>query len=181
MRQGEILGLRMQDVDTKARTLSVRQILNHDGKTFEAGAKSASGIRSIGIDKTTAGALDELMHRNKEEKMANADIYERHNLLICTQLGGPVSPRNINRSFYRLIEKADVTRIRFHDLRHSHVVMLLKMRESNKRIAERMGWSSMKMLDRYSHITPHMQQETADAFGDMFFSAPKGTNIALVE
>jgi len=41
-----------------------------------------------------------------------------------------------------------------------------------------MGWSSVKMLDRYSHITPHMQQETAAAFGDMFLSAPKGTNSA---
>lgn len=52
------------------------------------------------------------------------------------------------------------------------VVMLLRMRENNKRIAERMGWSSVKMLDRYSHITPDMQEETADAFGEMFFSAP---------
>lgn len=30
----------------------------------------------------------------------------------------------------------------------------------------------MKMLDRYAHITPYMQKETADAFGEMFFSAP---------
>nr|WP_238996478.1 hypothetical protein [Paenibacillus pinistramenti] len=52
------------------------------------------------------------------------------------------------------------------------MVMLFKMRENSKRIAERMGWSSIKILDRYSHITPHMQRETVDAFGEMFFSAP---------
>uniref|UniRef100_UPI004054499D tyrosine-type recombinase/integrase n=1 Tax=Paenibacillus sp. FSL H8-0537 TaxID=2921399 RepID=UPI004054499D len=77
----------------------------------------------------------------------------------------------MNRSFYRLIVKAEVTKIRFHDMRHTHVVMLLKMRENNKRIAERLGWASVKMLDRYAHVTPHMQRETADAFGDMFFSS----------
>ncbi|WP_068785033.1 hypothetical protein [Paenibacillus phocaensis] len=44
----------------------------------------------------------------------------------------------------------------------------LKKRENSKRIAERMGWSSIKMLDRYSHITPHMQQEAADALGEIF-------------
>lgn len=51
--------------------------------------------------------------------------------------------------------------------------MLLEMRENNKRIAERMGGSSVKTLDRYAHISPHMQQDTADAFGEMFYSNNK--------
>lgn len=183
MRQGEILGLRWQDVDLKNRTLSVCQILNHDGKSFDVGAKTTSGVRSIGIDKVTATKLDKLRRRTNEEKMENRDIYEDNDLVICTQLGTPLSPRNLNRSFSRLIDKAEVTKIRFHDMRHTHVVMLLKMRENNKRIAERMGWSSVKMLDRYAHVTPHMQKETADAFGEMFFNAgaANGTTIALVE
>lgn len=190
MRQGEILGLRYQDIDFKSRTISVRQTLNHNGKTIEPGAKTASGVRAIGIDKVTATELEKLSHRVKEEKMKNRDIYEDNGLLICTSLGTPLSPRNLNRSFYRIIENVNTNiekyktigeqidllkKIRFHDLRHTHVVMLLKMRENSKRIAERMGWSSIKMLDRYSHITPHMQQETADAFGEMFFSAPDCT------
>lgn len=190
MRQGEILGLRIQDVDTKNRVISVRQILNHDGKTLEPGAKTASGIRSIGMDKVTAGEVEKLIRRIREEKMKHRDIYEENDLLICTTHGTPLSPRNLNRSFYRIIEQVNVDlterkrkgepvdllkEIRFHDLRHSHVVMLLKMQENSKRIAERMGWSSIKMLDRYSHITPHMQKETADAFGEMFFAAPDGT------
>lgn len=93
--------------------------------------------------------------------------------MICTTLGTPVSPRNLNRSFYRLIEKARVPKIRFHDLRHTHVVTLLKAWENNKRIAERMGWSSVKMIDRYAHIMPNMQQETADLFGEVFYKPTK--------
>jgi integrase len=170
MRQGEILGLRWSDVDLKQRMISVRQILNHDGKTLEPGAKTDSGIRSIAIDRNTAAELEKLQRRTREEKMKHRDVYVDRNLVICTAYGTPVSPRNLNRTFYRLTDKAGLKRIRFHDLRHTHVVMLLKLRENNKRIAERMGWASVKMLDRYSHITPHMQQETADAFGEMFFS-----------
>ncbi|WP_433946213.1 tyrosine-type recombinase/integrase [Paenibacillus sp. SN-8-1] len=89
-----------------------------------------------------------------------------------------LSPRNLNRSFYRLIEKASVPQIRFHDLRHTHVVMLLKAREKNKRIAERMGWASVKMIDRYAHIMPNMQQETADLFGEIFY---KSSSAKVVE
>ncbi|WP_312890857.1 site-specific integrase [Paenibacillus endophyticus] len=170
MRQGEILGLRWQDVDLVNRTISVRQILNHDGKTFDVGAKTVSGVRAIGIDKTTTLELEKLRRRVMREKMEHRDKYEDNDLVISTQLGTPLSPRNLNRSFYRLIGQAEVTKIRFHDMRHTHVVLLLKMRENNKRIAERLGWSSVKMLDRYAHVTPHMQRETADAFGEMFYN-----------
>lgn len=175
MRQGEILGLRWRDIDFINRTISVRQILTHDGKEIQSGTKTKSGIRSIGIDRITASKLQKLRHRINEEKMEYRDVYQDNDLVICTKFGTPVSPRNINRSFDRLIERAGVKKIRFHDLRHGHVVALLKMRENNKRIAERMGWASVRMLDRYAHITMHMQQETADTFGEMFFSAPTGT------
>ena len=47
MRQGEILGLRWKDVDKDNRILSVTQILTHDGKEFDAGAKTLSGQRPI--------------------------------------------------------------------------------------------------------------------------------------
>jgi len=190
MRQGEILGLSWADVDTKRRTISVRQTLDHYGKQIDQGTKTISGMRSIGIDKTTAAELDALKHRFNEERMANKDIYnEKFQLVISTKLGSPLSPRNLNRSFERIVNKINdaiaegedkLKKIRFHDLRHTHVVMLLKLRENNKRIAERMGWSSVKMLDRYSHITAHMQQETADAFGEMFFSKQEETEGKLV-
>lgn len=169
MRQGEILGLRWKDVNLDARTISVVQILSHDGKSFQTGAKTDAGSRSIGIDIMTVTALRTLKHRCNEEKMNNKNIYEDNDLVICTSLGTPVSPRNLNRSFSRLVEKSEVQKIRFHDLRHTHVVMLLKGRENNKRIADRLGWSSVKMIDRYAHVMPDMQQETADLFGSVFY------------
>ena len=73
------------------------------------------------------------------------------------------------RSFYRLIQKAGVKKIRFHDLRHTHATMLLKANVNPKIVAERMGWSDIKMIDRYAHVLPNIQKETADAFGRVFF------------
>lgn len=170
MRQGEILGVRMKkDIDFENRLISISQILSHNGQSFQVGAKSEAGSRTIGIDKTTVEELRKLIQRNREEKLKAGSMYQDNDLLICTSLGTPLSPRNLNRSFYRLIEKSGVPKIRFHDLRHTHVVMLLKARENNKRIAERLGWSSVKMIDRYAHIMPNMQQETADLFGDIFY------------
>ncbi|AOZ91643.1 site-specific integrase [Paenibacillus crassostreae] len=179
MRQGEILGLRWKDVDFERRTISIVQILSHNGKEFQTGAKTDSGSRSIGVDRSTIAELRGLQKRCREEKINDKRIYQDNDLVICTTVGTPLSPRNLNRSFSRLIENnVDIKKIRFHDLRHTHVVMLLKARENNKRIADRMGWSSVKMIDRYAHIMPDMQQETADLFGAVFYKSGAETGAA---
>lgn len=168
MRQSELLGLRMKDIDFDRRTISINQTIDRK-KKIKAGTKSKSGDRMIGIDKRTAEAIRKLYRRNLQEKMLNPQLYEDNGLLFCTRFGTPVSHRNIGRTFYRLLEKANVKKIRFHDMRHTHVVMLLKGRENNTRIKERLGWSSVKMIDRYAHVMPSMQQETADLFGNVFY------------
>lgn len=180
MRQGELLGLRWQDVDFNRRSLSVVQILSHDGKTFQPGAKTASGNRAIGLDLHTIGKLQQLQERQKAQQEKDGSVFKDQGLVFCTRLGTPLSPRNVNRSFDRLIAAAGVKKIRFHDLRHTHVVQLLQARESSKRIAERLGWASVKMLDRYAHITDGMQVETADLFGAAFFGAENGAENEII-
>lgn len=170
MRQGEILGLRWKDVDFDRRIISVTQILSHDGKSFESGAKTKAGSRPIKVDEETMNELKKHQQIYREEKMANRTIYQDNDLVVCTSLGTPVSPRNINRSFYRLIEKSEVKKIRFHDLRHTHVTFLIKNRETPQAIAERMGWSDTRMIDNYAHIRPDIQEDTAELFGKTFYN-----------
>lgn len=171
MRQGEILGLRWKDIDEENRTISVVQTLSHKGKILSVGAKTASGNRQISIDEVTLNQLLPLKLKYKEEKMANRPIYQDHDLVIRTSIGTPVSPRNLLRSFYSIIEKAQVKKIRFHDLRHTHASLMLKQGVNPKIVAERLGHANVKItLDTYSHLLPNLQKETADEFGKMFYS-----------
>ncbi|MFE4569081.1 site-specific integrase [Paenibacillus chitinolyticus] len=169
MRKGEILGLRWKDVDFDRRVLSVTQILNNDGKEFEAGAKTISGVRPIKVDRETMEFLRKHQRRTKEVKFQNQLVYKDHGLVVSTSLGTPVSQRNITRSFDRIIKLAGVRKIRFHDLRHTHVTFLIKNRETPQVIAERLGWSDTRMIDNYAHIRPDIQEDTADMFGQTFY------------
>ncbi|NIK75826.1 integrase [Paenibacillus castaneae] len=187
MRQGEILGLRWKDVDFQNRIVSITQILNHDGKGFDVGAKTLSGQRPIRVDKETMDALAKHQKKSREERMKYADVYQDHGLVISTRFGGPVSPRNVNRTFERIViginerleerRKAgevvedDLKKIRFHDLRHTHVTMLIKNRETPQAIAERLGWSDTRMIDNYAHIRPDIQEDVADSFGKAFYGS----------
>ncbi|WP_454040602.1 tyrosine-type recombinase/integrase [Cytobacillus horneckiae] len=60
-------------------------------------------------------------------------------LVICTETGTPINPRNLLRSFYSLTEKAKLPKITFHDLRHTYATFLLENGVNIKVISERLG------------------------------------------
>ena len=53
-------------------------------------------------------------------------------------------------------------RIRIHDIRHSHVSLLIDMGFSPLAIAERVGHESIDITYRYAHLFPTVQKEMAD-------------------
>lgn len=176
MRQGEVLGLRWKDVDFDKATIAVTQTLTHDGKNLQFGAKSKKGsrkkgVRIIAIDREyTLPLLQKLFARTRLERMAAGPAYQNKDLVISTTIGTQVLPRNLMRSFYRLNKKADVKKITYHGLRHTHVTHLLMAKENPKVICERLGWTSTKMLERYAHLLPHLQEQTATNYASEYQS-----------
>lgn len=59
-------------------------------------------------------------------------------------------------------KSAGVKRIRIHDLRHSHVSLLIEMGFSALAIADRVGHESIDITYRYAHLFPSKQAEMAD-------------------
>ena len=57
---------------------------------------------------------------------------------------------------------ANVKRIRIHDLRHSHISLLIEMGFSALAIADRVGHESIDITYRYAHLFPNKQTEMAD-------------------
>ena len=63
-------------------------------------------------------------------------------------------------------EAAGVKRIRIHDLRHSHVSLLIDMGFSAVAIADRVGHESIDITYRYAHLFPSKQAEMANKLDD---------------
>jgi integrase len=62
-----------------------------------------------------------------EERFAAGNQWRESGLVFTTKLGRPIEPRNVNRMFHRLCEKAGVPQVRVHDLRHSCATLLFTM------------------------------------------------------
>ncbi|MGG2201427.1 tyrosine-type recombinase/integrase [Paenibacillus validus] len=171
MRQSEILGLRWKDIDLENEALSVRQTLSHDGKELTVQTKTRTSTRTISLD----GRVLETLHKHKrivmKEMLAIRPIYQNNDLVICTGFGTPVLPRNLLRTFYTLIKKADVPKIRFHDLRHTVATLMLQGEINPKVVKEILGHSDVRItLDIYSHVLPSVHKETAKKYGNMLFN-----------
>ena len=58
-------------------------------------------------------------------------------------------------------ERAEVPRVRVHDLRHSHAALLIEMGCSIVLVAERLGDSVKVAMETYSHLYPNKQEQIA--------------------
>ncbi len=66
----------------------------------------------------------------------------------------------------------DLTRIRFHDLRHTHATLLLKAGVPIKVVRERLGHASVAFtMQVYQHVLPGMPADAAAMFGELVFGS----------
>jgi integrase len=86
-----------------------------------------------------------------------------HDLVFCNTLGRPIEPTNmLHRAFQPLLQRAELPRIRFHDLRHTCATVLLLAGERPKVVQEMLGHGSIALtMDTYSHVLPSMQEDAA--------------------
>jgi integrase len=170
MRQGELLGLKWEDVDLQARTLRVRRTLSTaTGRGFSFSApKTAKGRRSIKLPETAVSSLRNHREAQLEERDRLAGLWQDHDLVFTTQVGTPISRQDlITRSFKPLLQRADLPDIRFHDLRHTCATLLLSKGVHPKLVQELLGHATIAItLDTYSHVLPGMGDQTANAMED---------------
>jgi integrase len=165
LREGELLGLRWEDVDLAVGTLSVRRTLSQAriGHVFEA-PKNGSG-RNVRL---TSGAVEALKrHRAAQngERLNLGSLWQDHGLVFPSQRGTMMNASNLRaRSFKLLLKRAGLPDIRLHDLRHTCATLLLSEGVHPKFVQELLGHANIGItLDTYSHVLPSMGDQTVAA------------------
>ena len=127
--------------------------------------KTPGSRRQVALGNQVVEAL--ILHRTPqaEQRLAKGSAWIDKDLVFANEVGNPIEPSNLRRrSFFPLMEKAGLKRIRFHDLRHSAATLLLSEGIHPKIVSEWLGHCRVSItLDRYSHVTPTMQQQAVEA------------------
>lgn len=158
LRQGELLGLKWEDVDLEANTLQVRRSLSNGMFTTPKTAKSR---RSVTLSQRAKDAL--ISHRERQLGEGNGD----QEIVFASDIGEPLNRYHVRRQFKQLLRSAGLPQVRFHDLRHTCATVLLSKNVNPKIVSEMLGHATVAItLDTYSHVLPNMGDAAAGAMDD---------------
>ncbi len=169
LREGELLALTWEDVELEDAVLRVRRTLTRTKGRVDVGPpKTKNSSRSVGLTSRAVEALRGHLARQLEEMERVGSLYRPGGLVFANEVGGIINPSNLrNRSFKRLLNRAGLPPIRFHDLRHTCATLLLSRNVNPKIVSEMLGHASIAItLDTYSHVLPTMQESAVRALED---------------
>lgn len=164
MRRNELLGLRWEDFDEKAATLSVNRGLVSIGYDLhQTRGKTKNSRRRIDLDPTTTTVVCAWKVWQDAEQRAIG--INSAGWMFTDGDGEPIHPHAISQAFERIARRADVPVIRLHDLRHTHGTLLIKAGVAVKVVSERLGHATpVFTIDTYQHVLPGMQADAARTF-----------------
>lgn len=148
LREGELLALTPEDIDCAGEILHITKSYQRiKGEDVITDPKTPKSRRDVAIPAFLCGQI--------------AEYIEEGGFLPEDRIF-PVTKSYMHREMTRGSQKAGVKRIRVHDLRHSHVSLLIHMGFSAVAIGRRVGHESQDITFRYAHMFPTEQAEMAD-------------------
>lgn len=148
VREGELLALTPEDINFEKCTLRINKSYQRlKGKDVITDPKTPKSVRTISVPEFLCEELQEY-------------IKSIYGIKPIDRLF-PVTKYYLGHEMNRGCKATGVKKIRIHDLRHSHVSLLIEMGFSILAIADRMGHESIDITYRYAHLFPTKQTEIA--------------------
>ncbi len=170
LRLGEALGLGWSDVDLENKTLRVVRALQRvgtDTQSSDNGAgrdalvrttrkttktrlqfvepKSRTSRRTVKVPEFAVKALKEHRTAQKIERMAAGGDWLETGLVFTTPAGAALDDSKVRKEFYELLERAELPRMRLHDLRHTCATLLIAQGVHPRIVMETLGHSQISI------------------------------------
>ena len=148
IREGELLALTAGDFDFEKGTVTISKSYQRlHGEDVITTPKTKKSNRTI--------KMPQFLCEEMQDYIGMLYGYKKKDRIF------PISKNYLHREMDRGSRAAGVKRIRIHDLRHSHISLLIDMGFSAVAIADRVGHESIEITYRYAHLFPSKQTEMA--------------------
>ena len=149
IREGELLALTPADFDFEKHTVSITKSYQRlNGQDLITTPKTEKSNRVIQMPQFLVDEIQDYL-----KQLYN--IQSNNRMFTVTK-------SYLHHEMDRGAKEANIKRIRIHDLRHSHVSLLIDMGFSATAIADRVGHESIDITYNYAHLFPSKQLEMAD-------------------
>ncbi len=156
LRQGELLGLRWEDVDLVAGRITVRRNIVRG----RVGPPKSGKPREVPLSPETLGSLKSHRHLRGE-------------LVFCDLGGRPLTKGECKHPLWSTCKRAGLRRIGWHVLRHTFASHLVMRGAPLKAVQELLGHATITMTMRYAHLAPEVVRDAVH-----LLDIRRGTSVA---
>lgn len=177
LRQAELLALRWRDLDLGIiPSVSVNRVLyKRRGVCVFKEPKTSHSRRLVAMTPKLAAFLRDYRNELKSLYREFGKELTLDDLVFSNVEGKPLNPSSLNREFSRILKRAGLENVRFHDLRHTFASLMLLRGAKPKVISEALGHASVGFtMDVYSHIIQGMQSEAMALLDEVLPVAKNG-------
>jgi integrase len=175
-REGELLGLQWADLDFEKETVTILRSLQRIKRRGEKTSrlellptKTEDSQRSINLPRIVIDKLRIHQARQDDERRFAGSEWRANGMVFTTGKGTPLEPRNMLREYYRLRDRAELPKIRFHDLRHSAATILKEAGVPDEVIQKLLGHASVRTTQEvYMHLTAGGEKRAAAKMDEIF-------------
>jgi integrase len=170
MRRGEILGLRLEDIDWAEGCLSINQALNQDylptvdgGWMTELGTstpKTRHSRRELSTPPSVRSVLLRLQATRGTQRQMAGDDWKETGLLFCSKNGKPMWPSSLTKRYQRLLDDAGLPQLSIHALRHTFSTICLLNEIPVEQVQTALGHSSIRTTKAISALSKVLDPDT---------------------
>jgi integrase len=154
LRFGETIELRRTDIDLSTEVIRIRRGAVRVGGTYQIGApKSDAGIRDVAIPPHLIPVIETHLTKHVDRS--------RDSLIFPADNGGHLQPSTLYRHWYKARSAAGRDDLRWHDLRHSSLVLAAATGATLAELMARAGHSTPQAAMRYQHAAAGRDREIA--------------------
>jgi integrase len=152
-------------VDWEKSSLRVERQLQQAGWSSAelVPTKTRSGRRQIKLGKATLAKLQEHRQKQVAQKALAGKDWQENGMLFTTSIGTYIDQSKVSREFKRILRESKLPDLRFHDLRHTSLSILLDIGTPVNTVQRRAGHSKASVTtDIYGHVMAHSQDAAAE-------------------
>ncbi len=161
--------LHWEDLDLDGGTASIHRSLQRTptGGLTILHTKTRASERRIALPTECVNLLKSHQERQQEEHGAAGTGWTDDGLVFTTPTGRPLDPTKLTPGFRRLLYRAGLRTIRFHNLRHSTATLLLEQGIDLVVIKELLGHAHIGVTAGvYAHVRLRLQRQAINTLGD---------------
>ncbi|BCM70568.1 MULTISPECIES: site-specific integrase [Streptomyces] len=158
LRPAEVCGLRWEDVDLEAATITISNTRTMMGNRYvvEKDTKSLAGERDLPLPAPVLAALKSFRALQAKEKLVLGEAYSDSGYVVVHETGEAFTIKQLRRRAYRLMEILGLRRVRLYDARSSCLTYLANNGVPDHILARWAGHTNVKTTKKW-YVKPDVE------------------------